>query len=238
MQLMNLLEALIGLPATQSDRNVLIDGGCNIGQFSSQLVQHFPSAEIFAYEPDPESVKKAKQNFKENPNITFVEAALGASNTLSKLFRGPFSATNSLLARPKNDLKPYYPSNAVLNEETDVEVVSLDTEAKKNQIEHIDLLKLDLQGGELEALKGASNLLSNSQISIILAEAVFIQKYHDQPLLWKLWQYLESYQYSLYSLEDIKTGDYDSKKNSLRNQQWNQCDAIFISKEIRLLLDR
>ena len=98
-------------------------------------------------------------------------------------------------------------------------------------------MKLDLQGSELSALKGAKQLLSAGLVKVIITEAVFIQKYKDQPLLWELWQHLAAYGYTLFSLEEVKVGLYDPQEYSLRDRQWNQCDAIFISSTTRRLLD-
>ena len=111
-------------------------------------------------------------------------------------------------------------------------MVSLDQYLCSRSVSKIFLLKLDLQGGELEALRGAENLLSNGCISIIFIEAVFVEKYENQPLLRDLWNFLADFGYRLHSLHDIKSGDYDGTKNVLRKEQLNQCDALFLSQEV------
>ncbi|MFM7642287.1 MAG: FkbM family methyltransferase, partial [Cyanobium sp.] len=99
------------------------------------------------------------------------------------------------------------------------------------------MLKLDLQGGELEALEGARYLLSRENIAIVYTEAVFIQKYEHQPLLRDLWSHLSAHGYRLHSLHDIKTGSYGRDQNLFRNTQYNQCDAVFISNALANLLE-
>ena len=89
----------------------------------------------------------------------------------------------------------------------------------------------------MDALKGAANLFRTGKIDVVMTEAVFVAKYSGQPLLNELWEYLLDYDFSLYSLEDVKIGLYDSEDQSLRQNQWNQCDAIFISEEVRAHLD-
>jgi FkbM family methyltransferase len=170
--------------------------------------------------------------------VEVIEAALGRTNSRAEFFRGPNSATNSLLPRPASSRKQYFPETAHLTGGYFVDVVNLDEFCLTRGINEIDLLKLDLQGGELDALQGATSLLTAGSIAIIFSEGVFVPKYQDQPLLTDLWGFLLGYGYSLYSLEDIKIGPYDSEDKSLRQHQWNQCDAIFISSELREILER
>lgn len=237
MTLLELIDQLINLPSKKNKTPLIIDGGCNVGQFAQQVAKGFPKAQILAFEPDPESSKAARKNLANHKNFSLVEAALGPTKSKAEFHRGPISETNSLLPRPQSELKPYYPEIASLEGGTFVDVVSIDDECSNRGIEQIDLLKLDLQGGELGALEGARKMLESGSIKVVMSESVFVKKYQDQPLLWQLWQYLEQFGYTLYCLSDVKIGLYDSKEVSLRNIQWNQCDTIFLSPEIRALMD-
>ena len=51
-----------------------------------------------------------------------------------------------------------------------MKTITLDSFCKKNQILHIDFLKIDTEGSELGVLLGAHNLLTNKQIEIIQFE--------------------------------------------------------------------
>jgi hypothetical protein len=143
-----------------------------------------------------------------------------------------------LLPRPHTDLKTYYPPQASFDGRTTVDVVTLDEECLRYGIKEIELLKLDLQGGELLALNGTKSMLESGKIKVVLCECVFIEKYRNQPLLWQICHFLDSFGYSLYSLEDRVIGFYDKSDQSLRQGQWNQCDVIFISQSVRHALDR
>ena len=59
---------------------------------------------------------------------------------------------------------------------------SLDSFCKNEQIERIDLLKMDVQGGELGILKGANQLLAQQKIDVIYSEVFFVPMYQNQPL--------------------------------------------------------
>jgi hypothetical protein len=139
---------------------------------------------------------------------------------------------------PESGFKsPYYPKEAHLSQGQNVKVVALDEYCKEASIFKIFLLKLDLQGGELEALKGATDLIVAGLIDIILTEVVFIEKYDRQPLLHDLWNFLSSHGYRLHSLHDVKVGSYDPGESIFRDTQYNQCDALFVSSNLAELLE-
>lgn len=237
MSKLKIAKQLISLLPDTNDKKWIIDGGCHVGQFALDAINEFPTSNVLAFEPDPDSWARAKHNLGSYKQIEIVKAALGANKGHAEFFRGPFSVTNSLLPRPNDGFKPYYPEQAFLKGGYVVDVVTIDGECKERGINQLDLLKLDLQGGEVLALGGAKSLLESGAIKVIIIEAVFVRKYQDQPLLWEIWRNLEAYGYSLYSLVEIKVGLYHSEEVSLRHGQWNQCDAIFISSSIRRAID-
>lgn len=228
---------LVDLLPDTGDPAWIIDGGCHVGRFSRQALEVFPGGRVLAFEPDPDSAEEARRNVAAPDRFELVRAALGSQRGRAEFFRGPSSATNSLLPRPEDGLLPYYPESATLEAAGPVDVVALDDECAQRGITRIALAKLDLQGGELPALKGADRLLAAGGVSVLLIEAVFVQKYRGQPLLWEVWSHLDARRYSLYSLVDVKVGLYQSSNSSLRDGQWNQCDAIFISGAVRQRLD-
>ena len=90
----------------------------------------------------------------------------------------------------------------------------------ENSIKSIDILKMDIQGGELAALKGAQQLLENRGIACIYTEAYFIEQYEAQPLFHDISKFLYSYDFTL---QDIYTPIYGKG-----NMAWG--DAIFVLK--------
>lgn len=62
-----------------------------------------------------------------------------------------------------------------------VEAISLDELSRKEKISNIDFIKIDVQGAELDVLKGGKKLL-NEQILGIELEVEFQKLYKDQPL--------------------------------------------------------
>jgi hypothetical protein len=85
----------------------------------------------------------------------------------------------------------------------------------------VDILKMDIQGGEFSALIGSENILSNQKINLIYFETYFQQQYVDQPLFYKIGQKLFE---NGYILQDLYFKIYGND-----NLVW--CDAIFLPKK-------
>lgn len=228
---------LLHLAGRPSGAPHIVDGGCHVGRFALEAVDVFPQARVLAFEPDPDSFAAAQRNTASVPGIQILNYALGETEGRAEFFRGPMTATNSLLPRPRSEQQPYYPPEAALDGGSFVDVATLDTICRDRDLVHIDVLKLDLQGGELAALRGAAELLRTNAVSALIVEIVFIRKYEAQPLLWEIWSYLDGFGYSMYALEEVKIGLYGSAAGGLRDGQWNQGDAVFISRELRQALD-
>jgi FkbM family methyltransferase len=237
MSLLETAKELLHLTGSTDKTATIIDGGCHHGVFARNALAIMPAARVLAFEPDPESWRIAGAAHAGDDRVEIINAALGASRGTAEFYRGANTATNSLSPRPEGAAKPYYPQSATLSGGAFVDVTTLDHECAKRGLDVIDLLKLDLQGGELNALQGAQTMLAEGRINLILCEVVFVEKYRAQPLFWRLCEHLDPYGYSFFSLADLKIGLYDEGGSALRGRQWNQADAIFLSCDVRKLLD-
>ena len=124
--------------------------------------------------------------------------------------------TNSLL--PSASVGLLTKKQVITKEQIEVSAVTLDSFCKENHIIQIDILKMDIQGGELAALIGAEKLLSDKKIKLIYTESFFREQYLNQPLFYEIAKYLKTLDYHL---QDIYNPFYG--KGSI---VW--CDAIFL----------
>ncbi len=206
----------------------VIDGGFHVGKYTQNLREYFPDATVVGFEPDPATYRKAVQ-VNDLRGLTLINAALGAEETTAEFFRGSFSATNSLLPRPHSSAPPFYPEAATLEGGLDVSVRRVDDVIRNQRLPRVDLLKLDLQGGELAALQGARKTLETGQVGVIQCEVVFVRKYQNQPMFWEICNFLSLFGYELHSFAEVKVGPYDKDSSAVRQATWNQADAIFLS---------
>ena len=89
-----------------------------------------------------------------------------------------------------------------------VPVTTLDSYVEGHGIRRLDLLKIDVQGYDLEVLRGASQLLTQHRVETILIEVNFIQMYVGQGSFGEIERYLRDAEYGLLCLyETIRFGE-------------------------------
>jgi FkbM family methyltransferase len=80
----------------------------------------------------------------------------------------------------------------ILDNSVSVSVGSLDKTLENNQVRNVSYLKIDIQGAEIDALKTASDLLSN-QLLLLRTEVSFLPIYKNQPCFSEVEQYLREF---------------------------------------------
>ena len=135
----------------------IVDLGANIGIAAAWFRSRYPEAMIVAVEPDPDSFAKLERNLAGDRLITLVNAAVGASNGTRTLFRpAGYSIASSL-----------DPGGGEPGSEVAVPVRTLDDILAGEGVRQIDLLKLDVEGAEGDALEGFTRL---DDLELLLGE--------------------------------------------------------------------
>jgi FkbM family methyltransferase len=202
---------------------VVIDAGAFVGDTPLKYLQLFPDAVVHALEPDPENFRQLETFTAAVPNVRRHQTAVGEFDGTAALHRNGYAPTHSLLPRPASG-KRYFPESAGAVGTADVPLVRLDTFCQEQSIEHVDVLKLDVQGGELAALAGAAGLLTAGRIAVICMEVAFVPHYQGAPLMPDIWQLLGGFGYTPYDLHAHLHGT---------DGQLRYADAIFVSPAFR-----
>ncbi len=205
------------------DVGVIFDVGANIGKSVAQYARLFPQSRIYAFEPFPEAFRVLSHEFAGNPTIRPVNNALSDAPGTSRFYLNEYADTNSLLPRPSDGRRYYSGSNPPVASMS-VETVTLDEFSQSVQVDSIDILKIDIQGGEAAALRGAHGLLSRQSIQAIFLEVFFVPHYERAFLYHELAGFLQNYGYTLFNIYDLVRAT---------NRQLRFADALFVSAPFR-----
>src|SRR5262245_22776551 len=143
---------------------VVVDAGANIGEITvraARLVGH--RGRVFAMEASPVAIKGLRYNVELNhlTNVKICQLAVGDRDAVTDFLLGEGRASgSSSLFRPHD----------FTGETVPVELVRFDTFLAREHPGAVDLVKLDVEGAELAALKGASKMLSGHTPPIVIFE--------------------------------------------------------------------
>ena len=144
---------------------VIFDVGANLGIYSLTSAAISPEARLFAFEPTPAIAAHLRRTLEDNHlnRINVVEKAVARTSGTAVL--------NLLGAKIEgNEGMNFVTQKAVAADSITIETVSLDDFCQLQGIDQIDLLKIDIQGNEAEALRGAERMLSEGRIRCIFTE--------------------------------------------------------------------
>lgn len=141
----------------------IVDSGANIGQTVLYFASMLPAARIIAYEPGSAARDWLAEGVSANgfPGVTIEALGLGA--TTGKAFLSTLGSSDRHGAWNQIDAAEGEP----------IQVATLDTELDRQNIPMLDLWKLDMEGYEIHAVRGAARALAAGRIRAIYAEAGF-----------------------------------------------------------------
>jgi len=141
-----------------SEGAVAVDAGANIGiysQFLSRCVG--PTGVVHSFEPSPENFRHLQSATRKLANVRLSQAALGECSGRSRLY----------LSDKLNVDHRTYTTEGDSRRTVSIDIMALDDYFKPGQ--RVDLVKMDIQGYELHALRGANRVLAdNPDLKLLL----------------------------------------------------------------------
>jgi FkbM family methyltransferase len=137
---------------------VVVDVGANIGIYSEFLSQRVgPTGLVHSFEPSPDNFRRLSAATRNLPNVRISQAAVGERTGEARLYISDKLNVDHRAYTTDGDSRRAVPT----------EMIALDDYFKPGQ--NVDLIKMDIQGYELHALRGAQRVLrENSSINLLL----------------------------------------------------------------------
>jgi len=181
---------------------IIFDIGANIGSMTFRYAQAAPNGHVFAFEPTDYAFKKLNVNLSLN-------AKLAQRITPIQLFLSDRSCSDHQIeayASWKIDgsaQNPHPLHGGSMKTAGAVPAVTLDDFCKENGIQHIDLIKIDTDGHELQVLKGAQNSIKIFRPYVIFEIGLYVMQ--EQEIEFEqFYSYFTNFGYNLLNAKNGK----------------------------------
>jgi FkbM family methyltransferase len=201
-----------------NDIKLICDVGANIGNTAKRFAACWPKSKIYCFEPFPETYARLSNNTARLSSVTCINCALGSRPEIRSAFARPDSDSelNSLVP----DLNRNPTSGAA---PVDIQVTTIDQFCEDNRISHIDILKTDTEGFDLNVLSGATGMLRSQAIDFVFSEVGFTKSDVHHTHFPELLGFLEEHGLNVISLYDV----------CVSNDAILFCNALFMRRRGR-----
>lgn len=184
---------------------LIIDLGANEGYYTLKIKQNNPKCKILAVEPNPYAFRILKKNVKSNnlKDIILVNKAVSAKNEEIS-----FEIVPEVSAIGAKDIRlqkrPWLREERI--QKITVEGIKLPNLCKKNSIDKADILKIDVEGAEMEILRTSKGFLKNIKKIVV--------EWHTEKLRDEVKEFLKDNDFKLVFEEKRQCGNlYFINKN-------------------------
>jgi FkbM family methyltransferase len=186
--------------------HVVIDVGAHHGWFYHCWLDWCPKAKVYAFEPYAESYEMARSLYGQDKRVRLECLAIGDVEGVQTLNILSDSKVSNSLLQPSSDAwsEIRYRTGQVL--QTTVPVVTLDDYVRRENLDKIYLLKIDVQGYEMHVLRGAQQSLTH--IDNIFVESAVRPLYHGAARFSEVFDFLTAKGFHLIGMQSWHRGNH------------------------------
>lgn len=185
--------------------HVVYDVGAHEGWFLHSWKDWCPQASIHAFEPAVEAYEKSRELYGGDPSLSFNNVAVGSRPGMLdfNIFEG--SRVSSSFLEPVDETWQAIDYHTGPLTKRSVPVITLDDYTKERGIAAVYLVKVDVQGYELEVLGGATETLRVTDY--VFVEAAIRPLYHGAPRFTQVHDWLDAHGFHLIAMRAWHAGN-------------------------------
>jgi len=173
----------------------VFDVGVKDGRDTSQFLRIFPHANIWTFDCAEACVSRLVETFKDEKRVTVVPKAVSDHAGTEIFYSCTMKGSSGLFPVSKE-----FSVEAKNTSACDVDVITLDDFIEEQGVDHVDLLKIDIEGADFLALRGCEYAIRTNKVRAILCELLFYPYYEGQHGASEIIDFMNLYNYSLYAL--------------------------------------
>jgi len=205
------------------DIKIVFDIGANIGEISKIAANSFPEAHIYSFEPVSSTYQRLCENMKDfGDRIHCHNFGFFNTSQVMDINITSFNGANSLIEQSKEHKNIHPHIKEIKTEE--IQLLTLDSFVSEKNIEHIDLVKIDVEGVEKEVIEGGLDTFRNN-VENVFIELSFIRKGRDSTYWLEICQLLYDLGFALINIYDVARYNQDEREYVA------QIDAYFSKKQ-------
>ena len=185
----------------------ILDAGASDGRISRRLLRRFPQATAWAFEPHPTYTDELMAHQERDPRFRPQFVALSDQPGTIEFYETRWVGQTSRFA-PSERLVKLHPHSAEARRKTSVPAVRLDDWAQQNGDPPIQVMKFDIQAGELLAMRGATRILESSAL-LVYTEIYFNRMHEGGALYSELDLFLRERGFVLYNIYGVRADPRD-----------------------------
>lgn len=177
------------------DIKVIFDVGACHALESVEFSKLYKNAKVYTFEANPNTYEICLENTKNYKSITVINEAVNDFDGICKFYPIDKDKTITTWEDGNQGASSLYKANGAYDHiekyvqyEIEIPCTRIDNFCKKNNIDNIDIVWMDLQGAELKALHGMGDILDN--VKLIYTESEINPMYEGQSLFSEVHQYL------------------------------------------------
>lgn len=193
-------------PFVKGDGNIVLDVGGNVGNWAKSWLDIFGDVtdRYYIFEPLTVNIdtigKRKGDGFFDDGDLRLSEKMIltqcAVGNAPGEL-KINYTPQNTGLSSAVHAVSHLPGRSIELTESESVRVITLDDFCAENGLNHIDILKIDVEGFEMQVLEGARELMANKKVDIILFE-FGLHQITCRHFLIDFWKIFEEYGYELH----------------------------------------
>jgi FkbM family methyltransferase len=201
----------------------ILDIGANVGDWTARAITAFPQARIFSFEPNPPVYKELSDRMAGAKSVTALPMAIGTTTgtAILNIKSGPHSGVSSLTKFAHHDRT------------VEVQTIRGDEWLASSGLDHVDFMKLDVEGYELAAMKSFTAAFAQGRVDVVQIEFANPNP-HERIFLRDIYDFAEANNYLVGRLyQDFVL----FKPYEIRDEWWHGPNYVLCRASDKALVD-